>query len=93
MPPPRDNSGMRSGASVGIGLGLGLASGLGSIADSLADGLVGGGRAPRSREMPEARPGPNAFEIAANEASRDAISKRQDDEAEWRKRQEERYWE
>ncbi len=62
--------------AVGIGLGLGFASGLGSIADSLADGLAGGGRAPRSREMPEARPGPNAFEVAANEASRNAIGKR-----------------
>ncbi|MDR3471237.1 MAG: relaxase/mobilization nuclease domain-containing protein [Devosia sp.] len=90
--PAGDSGGMRSGADVSVGLGLGFAFGLGSVADSIADGLVGGSRAPRSKQR-EAQPsGPNPFDAAANEAGK-ARERSQEEDADWRRRQEERYWE
>ena len=83
---------VRDASSVGSGLAIGFAFGLTSLAESLVDGFVGAKPDPQpKRPEPETRK-PTLFEEAAQQAARETIRKREEDESEWRKRQNDNYW-
>lgn len=86
--PPRDDSGMKSGADIGAGIGVGAGLALISFFDGLADGLIGGKPPPKPKHVEPERPARDPFDNVIEAArERERAERLQAEDEESRKRQ------